>query len=82
MGTAMSSSPGDNGNEWQKRMGDNVDGRRRTNNDKQPGKHVDKETQRGGVVSWEDEVGLRFYMQYVQADFCSESMPHLSAELA
>lgn len=44
--------------EKRKRMGDKVDGGRRTNNDKHHGKHVDKETQRGGVVSWEDEVGL------------------------
>lgn len=45
-------------------MGDNVAGGRRADNDKHHGKHVDEDTQRGDVVRREDEVGLRFYMQY------------------
>lgn len=49
-------------------MGDNVAGERRTDNDKHHAKHVDEDTRRG-VVHREDEVGLRFYMQYFQADF-------------
>lgn len=51
-----------------RRMGNKVE--RRTNNDNHRDKHVDKETHRGGVVSREDEVGLRFYTQCFQADFC------------
>lgn len=53
-----------------RRMGDSVAGERRTDNDKHHGQHVDEDTQRGGVVRREDEVGLWFYMQYFQADFC------------
>lgn len=41
-------------------MGDNVAGERRTDSDKHHGKHVDEDTQRGGVVRRENEVGLRF----------------------
>lgn len=53
------SSPGDNGSErGKRRMGDSVAGERRTDNDKHHGQHVDEDTQRGGVVRREDEVGL------------------------
>lgn len=41
-------------------MGDNVAEERRTDSDKHHGKHVDEDTQRGGVVRRENEVGLRF----------------------
>lgn len=50
------------------RMGNKVE--RRTNNDKHRDKHVDKDAHGRGVVSREDEVGLRFYKRFFQADFC------------
>lgn len=53
-----------------RRMGDNVAGDRSTDNDKHHGKHVNEDTQRGGVVCREDEVGRRFYMKYFQTGNC------------
>lgn len=76
------SSTGDNGSKRggkKRRMGDNVAGGRRADNDKHHGKHVDEDTQ-----AWRRRPqGRRGRTEILYAIFSSlESMTRLSAELA